>query len=68
MFDVWEMAYVVIGAPKKHQVLEHQLQNNQLLKHQLSKTSTVLNIHSLKHQLTKTSTIKNYTFRTKKIM
>jgi hypothetical protein len=26
------------GAPPKHQVLEHQLQNNQLLKHQLSKT------------------------------
>ena len=29
------------GAPPKHQVLEHQLRNNQLLKHQLSKTSTV---------------------------
>jgi hypothetical protein len=34
MFDVWEMAYVVIGSPQKHQVLEHQQRNNQLLKHQ----------------------------------
>jgi|LakMenEpi03Aug12_release.lakeMendotaPanAssembly.Ray.scaffolds.fasta_scaffold2184579_1 hypothetical protein len=29
------------GAPPKDQFLEHQLLNNQLFKHQLSKTSTV---------------------------
>ena len=34
-------SYELSGAPPKHQVLEHQLRNNQLLKHQLSKTSTV---------------------------
>jgi hypothetical protein len=40
---VYVIASIAYGAPPKHQVLEHQQLNNQVLKHQLSKTG-VLNL------------------------
>ena len=40
-----------IGAPPKHQLLEHRLPKNRLLQHRVSNTSSVKNTDCLKHQL-----------------